>query len=126
MSRVRLTGCLPPWIPATRPTRTPRILTLAPVSMTRPARSAVQVTDTTGLRVPENDAMLKTIRPTMMTPSTTAHHAGWIRPYPVLSSMALAGHVEVAGLPVNGKRRKENDEGGRHQRRAHRPANGLA
>ena len=41
---------------ATRPTCTPRILTLALVSITRPARSEVSVTGTVDVRVPVNNA----------------------------------------------------------------------
>ena len=43
-SKVRLTGPAVFLTEATRPTSTPRILTLAPGSMTRPARSEVNVT----------------------------------------------------------------------------------
>ena len=50
------TGSLPPVIEATRPTWTPRNLTLALVSITRPDRSEVNVTGTNDFSVPVNNA----------------------------------------------------------------------
>ena len=54
--QLQLDGLLAAVIAATRPTWTPRSLTLAPVSITRPARSEVSVTGTSDFKVPANSA----------------------------------------------------------------------
>jgi hypothetical protein len=55
ISSFSATGWLPPWMAETRPTWTPRSLTLAPVSITRPDRSEVNVTVSCALKVPKNN-----------------------------------------------------------------------
>jgi len=66
----------PPAIAATRPTWTPRNLTLALVSMTRPARSDVNVTGTSDRKVPANSAEDSHIRTEKITTRMSVYHPG--------------------------------------------------
>ena len=61
---------------ATRPTWTPRILTLALVSITKPARSEVSVTGTSDLKVPANSAYDNQIRTAKTTTRMSVYHPG--------------------------------------------------
>src|ERR1700692_2550091 len=93
----------------TWPTWTPRIFTFAPASMTRPARSEVKVTGIVGVNSPANSAMLKKIRPAIVTNRIAVHHNGCTRCSTEVRAMDLSGHVEVAGAPVDGERNEQDD-----------------
>src|ERR1700744_1034441 len=127
MSRVNLTGSLPPVIWATRPTCTPRILTLLPVSITKPARSENSVTLTGDFSAPVKNAVVMTMMAPMTPISITVHQAGGMRRCPAtLAAMCLTRQIEVAGLPVHGQRNGQHREGSDNERRSNSASDGLA
>src|SRR4029077_13258104 len=111
--------------PATRPTCTPRSLTLAPDSITRPARSEVNVTGTVLSKDLLNDAEHTVAKVRQATMRMTVHHAGRSRRCPGLWSTVLPGQIEVAGLAVDGQGHEQHDDCRADKRGAHRPADRL-
>ena len=63
-------------MPETRPTCTPRSLTFALVSMTRPARSEVKVTGTVDFSVPVNSAYVSHTATASTATRMSVHHPG--------------------------------------------------
>src|SRR5262245_55101860 len=102
-------------MPTTLPTTTPRILTLAPESITRPVRSETSATGTSKLNVRAKIDEHSTATPRITATSTSDHHAGWIRLSPLCAPMPLAGEVEVAGLAVDCQRKEQGHEHHRDQ-----------
>src|SRR5882757_7643596 len=126
MSNFKLTASVPPMTWAILPTWTPRSLTLPPGSITRPARSEVNVTGTSDANHPANKAVVSTMIPTITLLRIRVHHPGWIRGSPArLDAMPLARQVEVAGLPVYGQRDCQDYERPHDERRAHCAAHRL-
>src|SRR5271166_3503854 len=113
----------PIWL--TRPTWTPRSSTLAPVSITRPARSDVRVTGTYDLNVPAKDVVVTNRNTPIAANRITVHQAVGMRCCPALSFMPLARQVEVAGLAVDGERDHYDLHRRDHHRGPHGPAYGL-
>ena len=111
-------------IEATRPTWTPRILTLALVSITRPDRSEVRVTGTNDLKVPANNAYVSQIAAISNTNRKASTTPG-ADPRLFASATALSSQVEVAGLPVDGKRDHHHHERRDDQRGTHRTSDRL-
>src|ERR1700755_1497534 len=111
----------------TSPTWTPRSLTLAPFSMTSPARSDTRVSGWKLRSVPENSMAVSTLSAMTTRSRTGAHQMGSI--FSRRAEFAISPSprkVEVAGLPVHGQRDGQQDEDTRGDRQADRAANGLA
>src|SRR6478752_700755 len=116
---------VPPLIEATRPTGTPRNLTFALESITRPDRSAVKVTGTYDFSLPVNNAYVSKREPIRSTNRASVHHPAW-SPSPFLASATvLPSQIEVAGLPVHGKRDHHHHERRDDQRATHRAPDSL-
>src|SRR3954451_11982960 len=126
ISSLSCTGSRPPTTAATRPTCTPRSLTFALLSMTRPDRSDTRVTGTVDFRVPVNNAYVSQIEAIRSTSRISVHQPGCSPSFFLASAMVLPGQVEVAGLPVYGQRNHHHHERRDDQRGADRAPDGLA
>src|SRR5246127_744369 len=113
----------PIWL--TRPTSTPRSITLALVSNTSPARSDARVTGTYDLNVPAKAVVVTNRNTATATNRITVHHEVGMRCAPDLRFMPLARQMEVAGLAVDGERDHHDLHRRDHHRGAHGPAHGL-
>src|SRR4029077_11868176 len=116
---------LPPVIEATRPTCTPRNLTFALVSITRPDRSDVKVTGTFDFSVPVNNAYVSHMEPIRSSNRKSVHHPAWSPSPFLLSATVLPSQIEVAGLPIHGKRDHHHHERRNDERGTHRTSDGL-
>src|SRR6201997_3136717 len=113
----------PIWL--TRPTWTPRSMTLALVSKTSPARSDARVTGTYDLNVPAKAVVVTNRNTATATNRISVHHAVGMRCVPDLRFMPLARQVEVAGLAVDRERDHHDLHRRDHHRGTHRAAHGL-
>src|SRR5277367_923056 len=109
-------------MPATWPTSTPRILTLAPGSMTNPLRSDTSVTGTNERNVPAKNPEHTTTIAVTVANNAAVHHSGWMRRLLRLAAIGLTRQVEVAGLTVDGQREEQDKKHRRDQRGTHGPA----
>src|SRR5690606_2829995 len=130
----------------TRPISTPRTLTLASGSSTRPLRGALTATATVWVNPPTNmiidtvtTATMNSTRPSPASFSPSGPRSRAARPEDrsedFVFTMPLSGEVEVAGSAVDGQRdqqrhRDHRDQGGAHRvthrdTDAHRTARGL-
>src|ERR1700752_2498136 len=125
ISSLSSTGSRPPMIEATRPTGTPRNLTFALVSITRPDRSDVNVTGTYDFSVPVNNAYVSQIEPIRSSNRKSVHHPAWSPSSFLASATVLPSQIEVAGLPIHGKRDHHHHERRNDQRGTHRAPDSL-
>src|SRR5690349_21584057 len=95
---------------STSPLWTPRNLTLAPFSITNPARSETSVSDSVRLSAPENNSPVMVLIATITRRSTGAHQMGSILARRAELLTPSPRQVEVAGLPVDGQRDGQQDE----------------
>src|SRR5690242_13118658 len=98
---------------STSPIWTPRNLTLAPFSITKPARSETSVSGTVLRSVPLNSSTVRVETAAITSRSTGAHQMGSIlslRGELNLSVMRSTRQVEVAGLPVHRQRDGQQNE----------------
>src|SRR4051812_33691815 len=125
ISRRRLAVPWPPPMSATRPTCTPRIFTLAPASMTSPARSEVTVTGTYDRNVPAKAVPVTKKKTAIAVTKMTVHQPSERRFSPGRVSISPR-QVEVARLPVDRQRDHHDLDRRDDHRRAYRTPDRLA
>src|ERR1700761_9329619 len=125
-SSLKLASSLPLPIWLTRPTWTPRSMTLALVSRTSPARSDVRVTGTYDRKVPLKAAVVANMNAPTTASRINVHQPVGMRCSPGLRCAMSARQVEVAGLAVDGERDHHDLHRRDHHRSTHGAADGFA
>lgn len=111
---------------ATRPTCTPRIMTLAPESITSPERSAASVTGTVDRKLPVKDTAVTRTATPITANRISVHHASCKRCRPGPRLMSLGRQVKVGRLAVDGQRHDKDCDRRDDHRGTHGPADRLA